>query len=388
MRLPWHASNLPCMTSRKLLVTVAAAGLLGGAGGAALDRELGGPDGTATAASGPAALQTVPTAAATAGTKALTAGTIYNDSKDAVAYITSKTSQGTATGTGFVISKDGYLVTNAHVVEGTSNPTVKVGDAREVTAKVVGVDLSTDVALLKIPVGSVPLKTLSLADSSAVNVGDPVYAIGNPFGLDRTLTTGVVSALQRSIDAPNGYAISNVIQTDAALNPGNSGGPLLDAAGRVIGINSQIESPSSSATGQGQNSGIGFAVPSDTVKRVIAQLRATGKATHAFLGVSLGDAANDGGATVGALTSGGPAEQAGLQRGDVVTAVDGHAVQTAQDLTSEVDAKAPGDTMRLTLKRGGSVKVIAVKLGTRPQTAAASTTTQPQQPNVPQGLLP
>jgi putative serine protease PepD len=377
------------MTPRKLLVTVAAAGLLGGAGGAAIDRELGGPDGTATAASGAATtVQTTPTAAADG--KALTAGAIYNDSKDAVAYITSRTSQGTATGTGFVISKDGYLVTNAHVVEGTSNPTVKVGDAPAVTAKVVGVDLSTDVALLKIPVGSTSLKTLTLADSSAVNVGDPVYAIGNPFGLDRTLTTGVVSALQRSIDAPNGYAISNVIQTDAALNPGNSGGPLLDAAGAVIGINSQIESPSTSSSGQGQNSGIGFAVPSDTVKRVIAQLRATGKATHAFLGVSLADAANDGGATVGALTSGGPAEQAGLQRGDLVTAVDGHAVQTAQDLTSEVDAKAPGDTMRLTLKRGGSVQVIAVKLGTRPQTAAASATTQqqPQQPNVPQGLLP
>jgi putative serine protease PepD len=376
------------MTPRILLVTVAAAGLLGGAGGAAIDHELGGSSGTATAASQATIVPSTP-AAAVGGT-ALSAGAIYNDSKNAVAYITSKTSQGTATGTGFVISKDGYLVTNAHVVEGTSNPNVKVGDAPGVTAKVVGVDLSTDVALLKIPVGSTPLKTLALADSSAVNVGDPVYAIGNPFGLDRTLTTGVVSALQRSIDAPNGYAISNVIQTDAALNPGNSGGPLLDAAGRVIGINSQIESPSTSSSGQGQNSGIGFAVPSDTVKRVIAQLRATGKATHAFLGVSLADAANDGGATVGALTSGGPAEQSGLQRGDLVTAVDGHAVQTAQDLTSEVDAKAPGDTMRLTLKRGGSVKVISVKLGTRPDTAAPSATQQqqPQQPNVPQGLLP
>jgi putative serine protease PepD len=373
------------MTSRTLLITVAAAGLLGGAGGAAIDHELGGPGGTATAAA-PAA--PAPTSSSTSDARALDAGAIYDRSKDAVAFITSRTSQGTATGTGFAISKDGYLVTNAHVVDGASNVSVKVGDGKAVTAKVVGVDNSTDIALLKIDTGNTPLKTLSLGDSSAVEVGDPVYAIGNPFGLDRTLTTGVISALQRSIDAPNGYTISNVIQTDAALNPGNSGGPLIDATGQVIGINSQIESTSQSATGQGQNSGIGFAVPSNTVKRVVDQLRSTGKATHAYLGVSLADKANDGGAVVGALTSGGPAQKAGLQRGDVVTAVDGHAVQVSEDLTSAVDAKAPGDTLRLTVERSGAVKVISVKLGTRPQTAAATQQQPQQQQGFPQGLLP
>jgi putative serine protease PepD len=380
--------SLRDMDSRKLLITVAAAGLLGGVGGAAIDHELGGAGGTATAAprTAAAAATATTTTPASNGT-ALTAGAIYNRSKDAVAFITSQSPQGTATGTGFAISKDGYLVTNAHVVSGASKVTVKVGDSKSVTAKVVGIDESSDIALLKIPTAGLSLTTLTLGDSQAINVGDPVYAIGNPFGLDRTLTTGVVSALQRSIDAPNGFAISNVIQTDAALNPGNSGGPLLDASGRVIGINSQIESNSTSATGQGQNSGIGFAVPSNTVKRVVDQLRATGKASHAYLGVSLADTANNGGATVGALTANGPAQQAGVQRGDVVTAVDGQAVQTSEDLTSAVDAKAPGDTMKLTVKRSGATKTIDVKLGTRPNTSAVSQQAQ-SQPNLPQGLLP
>jgi putative serine protease PepD len=372
------------MTPRKLLITVAAAGLLGGAGGAAIDHGLGGEGGTATAA------QRASAAPVTANPSAstLTAGDIYDRSKDAVAYITSKTGQGTATGTGFAISKDGYLVTNAHVVDGASSVSVKVGDSKAVTAKVVGVDQSTDIALLKIDTGGTPLQTLTLGDSSKVQVGDPVFAIGNPFGLDRTLTTGVVSALQRSIDAPNGYAISNVIQTDAALNPGNSGGPLLDANGRVIGVNSQIESTATSPTGEGQNSGIGFAVPSDTVKNVVAQLKATGHASHAFLGVSLADASNDAGATVAALKSGGPAAKAGVRRGDVVTAVDGQAVQASEDLTSAVDAKRPGDTMKLTIKRGGATRTIAVKLGTRPQTAAATQTQAPEQRAFPPGLIP
>ena len=209
-----------------------------------------------------------------------------------------------------------------------------------------------------------------------------MFAIGNPYGLDRTLTTGVVSALERSINAPNGFAISNVIQTDAALNPGNSGGPLLDAQGRVIGINSQIESSAQSANGQGQNSGVGFAVPSNTVKRVVEQLEATGKATHAYLGVSLGDVPGDGGATVGALTQGGPAADAGVQRGDVVTAVDGRPVQGSEDLTSAVDAKQPGDDLALTVRRSGDDRQITVTLGTRPASA-----TQQQQPTVPQ-LVP
>jgi len=288
-----------------------------------------------------------------------------------------------------VITKDGYIVTNDHVIAGASAVTVKVGDGRTQTARVVGADASTDVALLKVDTGDAALPTLALGDSSVANVGDPVFAIGNPFGLDRTLTTGVVSALQRSIDAPNGFTISNVIQTDAALNPGNSGGPLLNDRGQVIGVNSQIESNSGGAGGQGQNSGVGFAIPSNTVKRVVEQLRTTGKATHAYLGVSLSDAANDGGATVGALTSGGPAATAGLQRGDLITTVDGQPVQTSEDLTSAVDAKMPGDTMRLTVKRNGDTSQVSVKLGTRPESAQQQQQQQaPQSPQQQQPQLP
>ena len=366
------------MTSRQLLVTVAAAGVIGGGAGAAIDHSIGGSSGTAAAvvAARPAAATATAPANGNAGALSL-AGRIYDRSKDAVAFITSDTGNGTATGTGFAITRDGYIVTNDHVVDGASRVTVKVGDRRSQVARVVGTDASTDLALLKIDATNLP--TVALGDSAAVNVGDPVFAIGNPFGLDRTLTTGVVSALQRSIDSPNGFAIDNVIQTDAALNPGNSGGPLLDAQGQVIGVNSQIESNSSGVSGQGQNSGVGFAIPSDTVQRVISQLRATGHATHAYLGVGLADAANDGGATVASVTAGGPAAKAGLRRGDVITAADAHAVQTSEDITSAVDAAKPGDAMKLTLKDG---RTVTVHLGTRPQ-AQQQQTQQQQFPFVP-----
>ncbi len=364
------------MTPRKLLISVAAAGLIGGAGGAALDHELGA---TATAAA-PAATAAIPATAS--DTAPQTAGDIYKGAKDAVAYITARvtqqtnspfgpqTSSGTSTGTGFAITPDGLIVTNAHVIEGASGIRVKVGDGKTTAATVVGTDTSTDIALLKVDTGGKKLATLALGDSSTAAVGDPVYAIGNPYGLDRTLTTGVVSALQRSIQAPDGFTISNVLQTDAALNPGNSGGPLLDAAGRVIGVNSQIESSGSSATGQAQNSGVGFAVPSNTVKRVVAQLRASGKATHAYLGVSTRGAASGAGATVAALADGGPAAKAGLRRGDLITRAGSAAVTDSAGLSAAVDARAPGDHVALTVRRGGATRSMLVTLGTRPSAAS------------------
>ena len=193
---------------------------------------------------------------------------------------------GAATGTAFVIDDAGHLLTNAHVVEGAEDIEVKLGgeDGETLDAKVVGSDPSTDVALLEVNPPEGGLQALELADSEGVSVGDPAVAIGNPFGLDNTATAGIVSGIQREISAPNGFTISNAIQTDAPINPGNSGGPLLDAAGRVIGINSQIEA----AGGQG-NVGIGFAVPINTAKDVADQLLENGEVEHAFMGITGAD---------------------------------------------------------------------------------------------------
>jgi putative serine protease PepD len=214
-----------------------------------------------------------PTTASTRPISAdLNARQIYNGAKDAVTYIVADTPQGQATGSGFVVSKDGLIVTNDHVVDGASQVQVKIGTSNQAqVATVVGADPSRDLALLKVDAGNLP--TLSLGDSSSVGVGDPTYAIGNPFGLDHTLTTGIVSALQRNLQAPDGATISGAIQTDAALNPGNSGGPLLDANGKVIGVNSQIQTGSSSGAEAG-NVGIGFAIPASTVKTFIAEAQA------------------------------------------------------------------------------------------------------------------
>jgi putative serine protease PepD len=202
----------------------------------------------------------------------LDARQIYDASKNAVTYIVADTPGGQATGSGFVVSKDGLIVTNDHVVDGASQVQVKIGTSDKAQdATVVGADPSRDLALLKVDASNLP--SLSLGDSSSVGVGDPTYAIGNPFGLDHTLTTGIVSALQRSLQAPDGATISGAIQTDAALNPGNSGGPLLDSSGQVIGVNSQIQTGSSSGAEAG-NVGIGFAIPASTVKSFIAEAKA------------------------------------------------------------------------------------------------------------------
>jgi putative serine protease PepD len=202
----------------------------------------------------------------------LDARQIYDASKNAVTYIVADTPEGQATGSGFVVSKDGLIVTNDHVVDGASQVQVKIGTSNQAQdATVVGADPSRDLALLKVNAGNLP--TLSLGDSSSVGVGDPTFAIGNPFGLDHTLTTGIVSALQRKLQAPDGAAIDGAIQTDAALNPGNSGGPLLDADGKVIGVNSQIQTGSTNGA-EGGNVGIGFAIPANTVKSFISEAEA------------------------------------------------------------------------------------------------------------------
>src|ERR1700754_3424794 len=352
----------------KPLLPLAAAAVIGGGAGAVAPTAL--HDDTPT-------VQTVTQTRTVAATPSDTSTTlsphdVYQSAKDSVAYITT----GSGTGSGFVISNDGYIVTNAHVVEGANGQIkAKIGDGKALTAKLGGQDASTDLALLKLDLSN--LKPLALGDSSTVEVGDPADAIGNPFGLDRTLTTGVISALQRQISSPNGYTINDVLQTDAAINPGNSGGPLFNAAGQVIGVNSQIETSGNSSGGEGGNVGIGFAIPSNTVKSVVEQLMKSGKVSHAYLGVQSQDSSN--GAQVAQVTAGSPAEQAGLKQGDVVKSIDGKAVSSASALSSVVDAPKPGDTGQLKGAPNGSEKTISVKLGQRPNTAQTSADTQDQQ---------
>jgi S1-C subfamily serine protease len=298
---------------------------------------------------------------------------------------------GVATGSGFVIDDAGRIITNAHVVDGSSDIQVKFGDSSEsYDAKLIGEDQSTDVAVIQVDAPADVLHPLPLGDSSQVQVGDQVVAIGNPFGLDRTATAGIVSAVQREIDAPNGFTIENAIQTDAPINPGNSGGPLIDAAGRVIGINSQIESGGAT---QG-NVGIGFAVPINTAKEVSQQLVADGEVQHAFLGISgtdlnseIADVLNldaDAGAMVQSVVPGSPADKAGIQAGDatvtvagqrikaggdVIVAADGEPIASMSDVISAVDSKQPGDDLQLTVLRGGQQHDVTVELGERPAAA-------------------
>jgi S1-C subfamily serine protease len=360
----------------------------------------GGGDGTVTVA----APLSAPVASSEEGGRN-TVNQIYRSDGQGVAFISAERkasessglgpfeepeSGGTATGSGFLIDTEGHIVTNNHVVEDSNKVEVKLGSSETTyEADVVGTDLATDVALLKIDAPAGSLHPLALGDSSKVRVGDPVVAIGNPFGLDRTVTAGIVSALQRQIQAPDGFSISHVIQTDAAINPGNSGGPLIDSSGRVIGINSQIQTGGSNG-----NVGIGFAIPIDTAREVVQQIEEHGKVEHAYLGISGGSVTPDlaqalklpveEGVLVNEVVKGGPADDAGIQGGDtsatiegasvrlggdIITKVDGEKVTGMEEVINAVNAAQPGDEMKLTVLRGDSTKEIAVTLGVRPSSA-------------------
>jgi S1-C subfamily serine protease len=298
---------------------------------------------------------------------------------------------GTATGSGFVVDKNGTILTNAHVVEGASKVTVSFEEGGEaIDADLKGIDTDADIAVLKINPAGRDLTVLPLGNSSDAKVGDPVVAIGNPFGLQRTVTTGIVSALQRQVDAPSGFPISGVIQTDASINPGNSGGPLLNARGQVIGINSQI------ATGGGQGSvGIGFAIPIDSAKKELPKLEAGETIKRAYLGVVMSDLNSqtakqagvpvDQGALVQTVTGGSPADKAGLTAGsqsgrgaDVIVAVDGKSMTNATDVVQAVGAKQPGDTVTIEYYRGKGKHTAHVKLGERPKQLSSSSQQSPQ----------
>ena len=266
-----------------------------------------------------------------------------------------------ATGSGFVIDEDGLILTNAHVVAAATSVQVTFSDSHTVSAKPVGKDLDTDLALLRVDADGLDLKPLELGDSESVQVGDPTVAIGNPFGLDRTLTTGVVSALQRRLSAPSGFTIENVIQTDAALNPGNSGGPLIDASGRVIGINSQIATGGDSGGGA---VGIGFAVPVNTAKEVIPQLEEAGHVERAYLGVQGSTA--EGGVLVERVQPDSPAAAAGLQDTDVLRSLDGRSVRSMADVSAVLERHQPGDVIRVGIRSDGQPRVVEARLADRP----------------------
>ncbi|MEJ7797169.1 MAG: trypsin-like peptidase domain-containing protein [Solirubrobacteraceae bacterium] len=321
---------------------------------------------------------------------ALSPRTIYTRDAPGVVFVRARISEngqtGVASGSGFVIGRGGSIVTNAHVVGDAKQVTVKFSDSRIATAKVAGADPSTDLALLLVDPDGLDLHALKLGSSKNVAVGDPALAIGNPFGLERTLTTGVISAVAREIPSlQEGFKIGNVLQTDAAINPGNSGGPLLDAQGRIIGVNAQI------ATGAtGGNLGIGFAVPVDTLKEVIPRLRREGAIERAYLGV--GTRTVDGslaaldlpvsdGALVQNVESGSPAARAGIRAGrrrtdiggepvllggDILRAIDGKRARTSADVARLIGAKRPGDSVMISLLRGDDERTVTVELVKRP----------------------
>jgi S1-C subfamily serine protease len=319
---------------------------------------------------------------------ALTAEQIYRRDAPGVVQITATdaSSGAESLGSGFVIDKAGHIVTNFHVVRGATKVLVSFSGKDQLAGTLAGVDPSTDIAVLKISTQASALTPLELGNSDAVSVGDTVYAIGNPFGYVRTLTSGIVSAVQRQIKAPNSLTIDNVIQTDASINHGNSGGPLLDSAGRVIGVTSQIYSENS----QQGNLGIGFAVPVNTVRNIAAQIISTGKVLHAYLGVATTPITKQlaqlyslpsSGLLVGSVDANGPAKKAGLVGGstnvvvqgesysvggDVIVAVDGARVSAFDQLRNAIARKKPGDTIKLGIVRNGSKKSVTVRLGQAP----------------------
>jgi putative serine protease PepD len=361
------------MSNKRTPYLIAVAALAAGAGVGAGSYALAENGGTTTTVvQAPSA-----TSSPTAATKTLSVNGVYRSARDGVVEITTTSTSSSsgnspfpfggsgpqksqAQGSGFVYDTAGHVITNDHVVAGASSISVMFADGSKYSAKVVGADPSTDLAVLKVDAPSSKLHPLTLGDSSKVQVGDGVVAIGAPFGLDETVTSGIVSALNRDISSTNNFTISNVIQTDAAINHGNSGGPLLDMSGQVIGITSQIESES------GGNEGVGFAVPSNTIKSVVSKLIKGERVAHPYLGVYVQAPANRSGAQIASVKSGSPAADAGLKAGDIVTAFGGETIASPDDLTSAVGAKQPGDKVSVTYIRSGSTKTTQVTIGTRP----------------------
>jgi putative serine protease PepD len=382
---------------RRLAVVVVGAVLIGGLGGAVLALALGSSSDPATSSRDSASIEG--SSLAPAGRR-LSPEAIYKLAAPGVVVISdTQTEKVPATffnpptseklqigGSGFVVDPRGDIVTNDHVVQGATDVRVGFSGGATYPAKIVGTDPSTDLAVIRVQAPASALRPLALADSGHVEVGDAVYAIGNPFGLDRTMTAGIVSATGRDISAPNGLGIPNAIQTDAPINHGNSGGPLLDTAGRVIGINDQIESG-----GTDGNVGVGFSIASNTAKAVIPLLIAHGHVAHAWLGVEVAaidpsvaavvKGVPDHGVLVVRVVAGSPAAKAGLvvgnrvvtvngesvvAGGDAIVAVEGKQIDTPAQLADAVRTRKPGDRLAVQVVREDHERTVTIRLGDVP----------------------
>jgi putative serine protease PepD len=359
---------------------IAAAAVIGAATGAGVYALSSGDSHPSSSTATPTAVVPAQPAAKTTTPTPTTLTQLYKDDTPGVVDITVKSTtaggssfgnpnfgnpggqqQTEAEGSGFEIDSKGDILTNEHVVDGATSITVHFHDGTTAKGTLVGSDKSTDVAVVKVDVPASQLHPLTLGNSSTVQPGQAVVAIGSPFGLPGSMTSGIVSAVNRTITAPNGFSIAGAIQTDAAINHGNSGGPLIDiATNSVIGIDAQIESDSN------DNAGVGFAIPIDAAKSVADTLIAGGTVQHPYLGVTVGDATSGSGAQVGCVVTNGPADKAGLKAGDVITKVDGTAVADADALTANLSGRAPGSGVTLTVVRDGSTKTVDVTLGSRP----------------------
>jgi putative serine protease PepD len=383
------------------LLALAAAGLVGGAvalGGAAALGQLGEETTPARTIVGGAE---VSPAAFETSAEGLSVNEIYRRSAPGVVQVEARsdpdpfdpfTQPGRSLGSGFVVDKAGHIVTNFHVVQGMSSVKVSFSNAESVQAEIVGVDPSTDLAVLKVDSPSRALTRLPLGDSRDVRVGDPVVAIGNPFGYERSVTAGIVSAIGRTLMAPNRLAIDNAVQTDAQINRGNSGGPLLNARGQVIGVNTRIATGSEVEVG---NVGIGFAVPVDTVKNVYSQLIKAGKVEHAYLGITATSITPDirrlfrlparRGLLIDVVEPGSSAAEAGIRAGtrevvvegeswrlggDIIVSLDGVEVATPEALRSVIARKRPGDEVELELYRGDRKLKVTLELGEAPRVSS------------------